>query len=312
MARSGEVPQQSWRKIAAAQGGLLTRAQLAGAGVNRWAVAHRIASERWQEVTPTVVATTTGQLTREQLMWAGVLHSGPGSIVGALSAAEVHGLRNWHREDITILVPYGDDVPAAVPGIRYVRSRRHLPAMRCRDRALPCALLEPAILLFAAADRSSRTAQGVLAAAVQQRLTTPELLSAWLERLRPLPKAPLLRTAIAEMAGGAQSLAEIDVKRMCRAYGIVPPARQTKRRGADGRPRYTDCEWRRPDGRTIVLEIDGAFHMDVEEWEDDLARQRALSSPDRIIVRCTARELRDEPGRVARDLQALGVPSSAL
>lgn len=70
-------------------------------------------------------------------------------------------------------------------------------------------------------------------------------------------------------------------------------------------------EWQLPDGRTLVLEVDGGFHMEAEHWEDDLARQRALAATDRIIVRCTPRELRDEPERVARDLLALGVPVAA-
>lgn len=49
--------------------------------------------------------------------------------------------------------------------------------------------------------------------------------------------------------------------------------------------------------------------MQAEHWEHDIARQRALTSPGRIVVRCTARELRDEPERVARDLRLLGVPA---
>lgn len=61
----------------------------------------------------------------------------------------------------------------------------------------------------------------------------------------------------------------------------------------------------------MVLEVDGLFHMDVAQWEDDLARQRALSGTDRVIIRCTSRELRDEPQRLARDLKRLGVPLAA-
>jgi hypothetical protein len=183
--------------------------------------------------------------------------------------------------------------------------------MRATGAAPPRCRLEPAILLFAAADRSRRTAQGVLAAAVQQRQTTPARLLAWLERLSPLHKAPLLRQALVEMAGGAQSLAEIEVKRLCRSHGLQVPDRQVARRDAEGRLRYTDCEWRLAGGRTLVLEVDGAFHMDAEQWEDDIARQRALTAPDRLVVRCTAREVRDEPDRVARDLVLLGVPRAA-
>jgi len=98
---------------------------------------------------------------------------------------------------------------------------------------------------------------------------------------------------------------------MCRTHGLAQPARQVKRLDAGGRLRFTDCEWRLPDGRTLMLEVDGAFHMEVEHWEDDLARHRALAAADRVVIRCTSRELRDEPERVARDLLNLGVPRAA-
>lgn len=77
---------------------------------------------------------------------------------------------------------------------------------------------------------------------------------------------------------------------------------------AHGRRRFTDCEWQRSDGRVLVLEIDGAFHMEVESWEDDMKRQRALTTSDRIVIRCSTRELRDTPETVAGDLIRIGVP----
>lgn len=273
----------------------------------RWSVAHRIASERWQLLSPTVIATTTGELSDEQRIWHAVLHAGDGAMAGGLTAATLAGLKNWHRDETTVLVPYRRGRPSPLPGARFVRVRRSLRAVgsppRCR--------IEPAVLLFAAADRSERTAQGLLAAAVQQQLTSPESLLEWLDRLAPLRRTAKLRRAVEDIEGGAQSLAEMDVRRMCRAFGLASPTRQVQRRDADGRIRYTDCEWRLPDGRTLVLEVDGGFHMEAEHWEDDLARQRALTATDRIIVRCTSRELRDEPEKVARDLTALGVPAAA-
>lgn len=130
----------------------------------------------------------------------------------------------------------------------------------------------------------------------------------WVDRLRPLRRADRFRRVLREIAGGADSTAEIDVRRMCRSFGLAPPARQVRRRDSTGRVRYTDCEWRLADDRYLVLEVYGAFHLDVEHWEEDIARQRALTAPHRIVVRCTARELRDLPERVARDLLLLGVP----
>lgn len=232
-------------------------------------------------------------------------------MVSHLTAAEVAGLRNWQREEITILVPYQTDTGARADGIRLVRTRRDLTELRDPDAAPAACRLEPAVLLFAAEERSNRTAQAVLAAAVQQRLTTPDRLADWIDRLRPLRKAPLLRAAVSDIAGGAQSLAEIDIVRLCRRRRLAPPRRQVKRRDAEGRVRFTDCEWELADGRVLVLEVDGGFHMEVEHWEDDLARQRALSSTHRVMVRCTARELRDEADRVADDLVRLGVPRAA-
>jgi len=303
--------QESWRALAARQGGLITRDQLRAAGVSPRRVAQRIAHERWVLRAPTVVGTTTGPPSRDQLMWLAVLHGGRRALLGGLTAAAEAGLNHWYRDEVTALVPYGDEVPPRIDGIRYVRSRRPLMTLRATTAGPPRLRLEPAILLFAAGERSERTARGVLAAAVQQQLTSPELLASWLVRLRPLRRSPLLRVALADMAGGAQSVAEIDLKRLCRRYGLTLPARQTKRRDAEGRLRYTDCEWRLLDGRILILEIDGLFHMEVAQWEDDLARQRALSSAGTILVRCTAREVRDEPDRLARDLMRLGVPKAA-
>lgn len=304
MARDG------WKRLAMRQAGLLTRQQLAGLGIDRWAIRHRVATQRWVAHTPTVIGTTTGDITREQLMWLGLLHGGSGAIVGELSAAERHGLRNWHRDAVTILVPQATDVGAGVPGVVYVRSRRDLFAIRRPGSDLPLSRLEPAVLMFASRQKSARVAEGVLAATVQQGLTSPGRLAEWIDRLAPLRGAARFRLALGDIAGGAHSAAEIDVRRMCRAAGLALPARQVRRRDASGRLRFTDCEWRLPDGRTIVLEVDGGFHMDVEHWEDDLARQRALTAPTRMVIRCTTRELRDQPEVVARDLRLLGVPAA--
>lgn len=299
-----------WERAASAQCGLLTRAQLASLGMDRWAVRHRTRTRRWVELTPTVVGTTTGALTREQIMWLGVLHGGEQAIVGEITAAEVMGLRNWHRDPVTVLVPHDADVGDGHPTIEFRRTRRDLSAMRVRRNGLPVSRIEPAVLGFASRQRSPRTAEGVLAATVQQQLSTPASLLEWVDRMKPLRGAGRFRAALAEIAGGAQSVAELDVRRMCRRFSLAPPHRQVKRRDSSGRTRFTDCEWRLPDGRTLVLEVDGGFHMDAEHWEDDIARQRALTTTDRLVVRCTARELRDEPERIARDLRLLGVPAA--
>jgi hypothetical protein len=295
--------------LAAAQTGVISRRQLLASDVDRGHLRNQVAAGRWIERSSRVISTTTGDLTREQLRWLGVLHAGGSALVGGVSAAEVHGLKNWHRDDVTIYVEEIEDLEP-VPGIQFVRTRRDLALLRANTTELPVARIEPAVLIFAAHERSERTAQGLLAAAVQQRLTTADALSSWVDRLRPLRRAPMFRGVLADIQGGSHSVAELDVVRLCRRIGLRKPDRQTRRKDAGGRSRFTDCEWSLADGRVLVLEVDGSFHMDVEHWEDDLARQRTLTSHGRLIVRCTARELRDDPDRVARDLIALGVPAA--
>ena len=292
--------------IANAQAGLVARRQLRGAGFTRKHLDAQLAAERWAARSPVVVSTFTGELTKEQRAWLGVLHAGPPAIVGGYAALEHHGLKNWHRDRITILV---DDEEHLEPldGIDWFRTRRPLEVWRTAGRELPLARVEPAALLCAAHEPSWRTAQGLLAAVVQQRLTTASALREQMERMKPLRRAPRFRILLTDFEGGAQSVAEVDVKRMCIDFRLPLPTRQRRRRDSSGRWRYTDCEWTLPSGGVLVLEVDGAFHMEVEHWEDDIQRQRGLTTPGRVVVRATAREVRDEPFQLVADLRSLGL-----
>ncbi|MEO5651741.1 MAG: hypothetical protein ABIN79_14770 [Marmoricola sp.] len=301
-----------WRGVAAAQDGMISLRQLQQYGVTRSALRNRLSSGRWVRRSAHVVGTTTGDLTARQLMWLGVLHAGNGALVGGLTAAGLYGLRNWERESVTILVP--DDWSFdPVPGLTFFRTRRSLDDLRAarapRAGVLPVCHLEPAVLLFAGYDRSARTAQGVVAAVVQQELTSVEDLRRWLLRMRPLRRSRQLQRVLLDIEGGAQSLAEIDVRRMCRLGGIPLPNRQRPRRDREGKQRFTDCEWHLAGGVVVVLEIDGGFHVGVENYERDMRRQRKITTLRRIVLRCGAIELRDEPEAVLEDLRALGVGS---
>ncbi|MDN4173762.1 hypothetical protein QWY28_12445 [Nocardioides sp. SOB77] len=305
------MARETWRTVSARQAGMVSRAQLAAVGVDRFAVRNQVAAGRWVLRSATVVSTTTGELTRLQTMWLGVLHAGDRSVLGDLTAAELAGLRHWHRETVTVLVPYDLDLDDDVPGVHLARTRRRLSSMQDPSSPLPRLRIEPAVLHFAAYQPSPRTAQGVVAAAVQQQLTTAADLLAWVDRMRPLRKAPVLRSALADIGRGSHSVSELDLVRLCRDHGLRTPDRQVRRRDGEGRLRFTDAEWLLPDGSVLVLEVDGSFHMAVEQWEDDLARQRRLTTVSRRVVRCTSRELRDEPARLATDLRRLGVPRAA-
>jgi hypothetical protein len=297
-------------RLLAQQSSMVARRQLNALGLDADHVRAQVAARRWVVRTPRVVSTTTGELTWEQTCWLGVLHAGPRSMLGALTAAGRLGLTGWERAAVTVLV---DDELAfePVPGVGFFRSRRPFDVLRSTRPGIPTSQLEPAILLWAAYDAPVRAAHGVLAASVQQRLTTPERLATWVDTLQPLRRAAGFRRTIGDIAGGAHSGAELDVRRMCRRSGLSLPCRQRPRRDRSGKRRWTDCEWDLPSGGVLVLEVDGSFHREVLAWGADLKRARALTRHDRLVVRCTAFELRHEDDEVARDLIALGVPRRA-
>jgi len=289
------------------QHGVAARRQLLGLGIEWEGIRNQVSARRWVVHTSRVIGTTTGALTWDQRCWVALLHAGPRSLLGGLSAAEVRGLTGWHRETITVLV---DDELAFEPveGVRFFRSRRPFELLRSPRPGIASAQLEPAALLWAAYDAPVRAAHGVLAACVQQRLTTADRLLAWVDELQPLRRARSFKRTLLDVAGGAHSGAELDVRRLCRRFGLRPPDRQRIRQDRSGKRRWTDCEWDLPDGTTLVLEVDGAFHIEVMEWGADAKRSRGITTSQRTVVRCTAFELRHEMEDVARDLIALGVP----
>jgi hypothetical protein len=297
---------QGWVALAERQAGVVSRDQLRTYGLERHFVRAQLSARRWQRASATVLVTTTGPLSREQRLWVGVLQADRPAALAGLTALEVAGLRGWTREEVTVLVPKSDD-PVRLDGYRFLETRRDVPALTAPS-APPRLRVEPATLLFAAYERSERTGCALLAAVVQQRLTTVGRLREELAALRPLRRAPLFRLLLGDIEGGAQSMAEVDLGRVCARFGLQAPNRQTPRRDRNGRRRWLDAEWHLPDGRIVVLEVDGAFHGEVDHWWDDMGRERELVISRREVLRCSSYELRRQPERVAADLARIGVP----
>ena len=280
----------------------------------RWAraargfVRHQVVSGRWVRRTHNVLSTTTGPLSWEQRLWLGVLHAGPDALVGGLTAATSHGLRGGDRES-----PSRASCRTTCPSTRsractFFRTPRNLAVLRS-PRVLPTCRLEPAVLLFAGYERHRRTAHG----AVGVRPTAADDRRAPGALARGPPTAPWrkgFRTLVGDLAGGAQSVAEIDVRRACHRFGVCLPDRQRLRRDRDGLRRWTDCEWDLPGGRVLVLEVDGGFHREVLTYAADMKRQRKLTTADRLVIRWAAEELptrsRVGHGRPARARSAPG------
>jgi hypothetical protein len=122
------------------QSSMVARRQLNALGLDADHVRAQVAARRWVVRTPRVVSTTTGELTWEQTCWLGVLHAGPRSMLGALTAAGRLGLTGWERAAVTVLV---DDELAfePVPGVGFFRSRRPFDVLRSTRPGIPTSQL---------------------------------------------------------------------------------------------------------------------------------------------------------------------------
>jgi hypothetical protein len=246
--------------LVADQAGMVARRQLNEHGVDWARVRNEIAARRWVERTPRVLSTTTGVLSLEQREWLAVLHAGPRSMLANLSAAGRFGLTGWERPWVSVMV---DDELSFEPvdGVDFFRSRRPFDLLRAPRPGIPVCQLEPAVLLWAGYEATNKAAHGVVAAVVQQRLSIAGRMTAWIDQLRPLRRAKPLKRTLEFVNAGAHSGAEVELGRLCRRFGIRQPDRQRQRRDRSGRLRYTDAEWDLPDGTTLVLEVEGPFHM---------------------------------------------------
>ncbi len=287
------------RALGARQHGVCSQRQLAALGVTARQVDYHVAARRWREIAHDVVVLHRGPLVREARRWVATL--GAGDVPVALAcwtALELHGLRGWHREPIHVVVPRGDK-PARFEWLVVHESRRHDAEDVARRGGLPVHGIERAAIDAAAWQPSWRTASGLMAAVVQQRLTTPDAVLGELERAGQIRHRRTMQVALLDVVGGAQSLEEIDFARLCRRAGLPEPTRQERRRDARGKVRFLDVEWRLRGGGRLVVEVDGVGHMEREQWYDDLLRDAELGSDTRTIrIRIPAGAARHEPERV--------------
>ena len=293
--------------LAAEQSGILARRQLEALGWTDSHVDHELRFQRWQRPAPGVLALNTGELSDDQRLWVGVLHAGPGAVLSHLTAARRGGLRWVGRDMIDVLTPKGDLV-APLDGYFFHQTRRPYFRWVHPTSGPPRLPLEHAALLAAERDRNVRRAIGLLAACVQQGLTTTDRLGSTIPMIRKLRHGKTFGLVLGDIAGGAQSFAEINVAKLCEDAGLAGPDRQVVRIDKEGRRRYLDCAWVLPDGRVVVLEIDGSFHSEVRAWWTDMRRERAVVIQGDTVLRCSSIELRLEPADVMADLRAIGVP----
>lgn len=256
---------------------VLRRDQLQACGIGLPHLRAQLAAGRWQQLGTNVVILHNGPLTALQSQWVAVLHAGRGAALASRTAAQSAGLSGWPSDGTHVLVPRGRRV-APLPGVHLVvhESRRLRPADLHPTRTPPQTRVERSLIDAAAWTAHARHACGLLAAGVQQRLTTAQSLRQELGRAGSIRHRYQLLLALHDIEGGAQALSEIDFGRLCRRYGLPTPVRQVVRRDRTGRRRYVDATFVDRHGQVWHVEIDGGIHLRPTTYWQDMQRGNEL------------------------------------
>jgi hypothetical protein len=110
---------------------------------------------------------------------------------------------------------------------------------------------------------------------------------------------------LSDVEGGTHALSELDFVRLCRRHRLPVPDRQRRRRDGDGRVRYLDARFTRPDGKVLNVEIDGAAHFGLLEAWSDMERDIGFLALGEPTIRIPSAVLRTDPAGVARRIHTL-------
>lgn len=290
-------------ELAAGQHGILSRHQLRAAGFGKDHVRAAVQARRWQAFGRQVVVLHNATLTARQREWIAVLFAGKPAALAGLTAAAA-GLAGFATDRVHVVVA-GDSKATWPSWVQVHNSQRFSPRDIQANTSPPRTRIARAVVDAAAWTADTRRACAIVCAAVQQRLTTADRLTAELRHAGAVRHAAALRALLGDIAGGGHTLAEIGLATLARRAGLPPPRRQVLRREPGGRARYLDAEFDLADGTMLAVEIDGSVHLEPLTWWDDMVRQNELTISRHLTLRFGSMAIRLAPDLVVDQLRRI-------
>lgn len=286
---------QETRRHASTQHGLLTTRQLLAAGFRARDIDLRVARGEWTRLSHAIVSVHPRPTDRMTQLWAAALHFERAGLAGS-SALELLGLPAPHDRRIHVISPrQGLEPPFAGVHLHYVRKPDFIESLPERV-ATPAAVAQA--LRYGVTDR-----QAVFQAiwALQRSLVSLGDLERAVYSQPASPGTSTMKRRFRLIEPGVHSMNEFDVAAECARRGLPQPVRQNRRVDAEGRNRYTDCEFQTPAG-VLVVEIDGLGHLDPQTRLDDQWRENEITLQGPRVIRISILGLRLDPERFYEQL----------
>jgi very-short-patch-repair endonuclease len=287
-------------RIAARQHGRVTLRQLEAIGIRGTSVKRRVASGRLVRVYRGVYAVGHVQRTREGRWIAAVMACGPGAFLSHLDAASLWGIYKSNRT--TIHVTTRARSARRVPGIRIHRARRLDPAEVTTKDAIPVTTVARTLVDLSDVLPHDRLLRAMREAEYLKLLDLDTLIAA-VQRANGRKHLKELTKAIERHTPGQIVRDELEHRFLELVHQVGLPDPQTNVKVKTRRRTYeVDCLW--PDQR-VAVELDGrAAHVRAAAFEEDRARDAALTATGLRALRYTWRRVTEEPGDVLAELKA--------
>jgi very-short-patch-repair endonuclease len=280
-------------RIAAAQHGVVTRAQLLAAGISEAAIQRAVRRGVLVPVYRGVYRVGHRAPSIEASYLAAVLACGEGALLSGRAAGYLLGLVKGSRPDPEVTAP----TERRIAGIRTKRSR----SMDRRDamvfRQIPVTTVPRTLIDLAAVLRVDQLARACHEAAVLYR-TSPRDVEAVLSRTNRSGGTGNLRRVLRGDVRVTLSTLERRFLELLREAGLPPP--QTNR-PAGGR--RVDRRW--PEQR-LTVELDSyRYHHTRHAWEQDRRREREAHARGDEFRRYTYGDVFEDPRLMLRELREL-------
>lgn len=281
------MPSTPLTRLLARQDGLITLRQAAALGLSAQAVRRRVAGGTWQKVAPRVYLAHGSADDPAVRLRAAALWSLPDGAVSGSAAAWWLGMLDRPPVLLQVTVPRRR-APTPPPGIR-VRRRDLAPEDLTRRRGVR--LTAPPLTALETAAVLPQGGAAFLDRALRRQVRFEELLRAY-RRALGCRGAGGMRALIVAAADRADSAAERMLFRLLREAGITGWVR------ALPFGRWT-LDLAFPAVR-LAVEVDGwAWHVDLDRFRADRAKQNALVAAGWTILRFTWHDLTGDPDLVA-------------
>lgn len=241
-------------------------------------------------------------LTREGRWTAAVLACGSEAVLSHRSAAALWGLRQDRRGTIDVTAPgRRGRIPAGIAAHRHGSLRA---ADRTIVHGIPCTSLARTLLDLAAV-APPRELRNAITQAEVQRVFDLAAVRDVIARSRRRRGVARLRLAVAEHdTRSERTRGELESRflALCDRAGIPLPEVNAPL-FIEGIQMEADFLWR--DARLIVEADSHRFHNTASAFESDRRRDQRLVRAGWRVIRCTWRQVTDEPAQLARTLRDL-------